>query len=319
MPSRASVLARDRARTCAISRYVAEHRAALLKQIPDQEKMKKNTRRNELLRLGRKLFLQEPQSTQNKYFTSSGGQVVALSSTSSGGQVVALSSSEASASCAKSERKRVHQSPRPAADLEAPAMCSPPRLPRAELEIESPPRVKLAVTRCPSAKKPKSFPGLVVVPSPVKPDTPLDLRMEVGAGAAVAVGATPPSSGCQVVSELEKALNKQIPWLWRMYGAAGGADILASCYRWIPFAVGLRRRAPRHVSAAAILSLAAKFHDRQLDNDKVTEIWSRVAGKPNLVDVEEVERRIFEAGCVNNLPGEFASERSRSLLSVALP
>ena len=110
-------------------------------------------------------------------------------------------------------------------------------------------------------------------------------------------------------------MSEQIPWLWKKFGIALGAEIVAGCYRWMPFAVGLRQRPTCPVATAAIVILAAKFFRNDLGNQQIRQIWSHVAGTPLLKEVEEVEHRIFEAWAVGDVPAHFASERRKALLS----
>ena len=57
----------DRVRTKAISLYSADHRAAILQNMIPEHQKNKNTRRRELLRVGRIRFNQEPMEEQGKY------------------------------------------------------------------------------------------------------------------------------------------------------------------------------------------------------------------------------------------------------------
>ena len=287
-----AVLCRDRARTAAISRYVADHRDMLLKDIPDDRlKANKETKRRELVRLGRQRFRMEPESVQQKYLrvcaadrrpassvspgdqddqvvaaapagsAPSGGQVVKAvpaSSASSGGQVVAVA---------------------PAVVVAAPASVPGP----------SPKRARVARSLSPPAE------------------------LELVATTAAATSASQPTTDQpRHAGELRQTLSKQIPWLWKRFGSADGAQILSTSYRWIHFVIGLHPRPPCHMAAAAVLGLAAKFHGQDGGAD-VRQIWSRTAGQSNRMEVEVLEHRIFEAWAVDNLPGDFASERQRAL------
>ena len=71
MADRAKTLTADRAKTAAISKYVKVFREELLRDLPDASKVNKNIKRNELVRLGRARFSQEPASVQLQYYTAS--------------------------------------------------------------------------------------------------------------------------------------------------------------------------------------------------------------------------------------------------------
>ena len=71
MADRVKTLTADRAKTAAISRYVKVFRDELLRDLPDASKVDKNIKRNELLRLGRARFSQEPASVQQQYYKAS--------------------------------------------------------------------------------------------------------------------------------------------------------------------------------------------------------------------------------------------------------
>ena len=72
--SRAETLLRDRHRTRAICAYVKHFREGLLQELP--QRVDKANMRNELLRLGRQRFLQEPAMVQHRFMLQSGGRVV---------------------------------------------------------------------------------------------------------------------------------------------------------------------------------------------------------------------------------------------------
>lgn len=83
-----SSIAEDRARTRAISRYVAHKREFLLSLVSDRCLKDKDLKRRELVRLGRLAFNRETEDVQREYVTapsassSSGGQVVATDASS---------------------------------------------------------------------------------------------------------------------------------------------------------------------------------------------------------------------------------------------
>ena len=71
-PFRRETLIQDRLKTAAISKYVSTYRDELLRELPDEAKVNKNTKRSELLRLGRRRFSQLPKSDQDQYFKDAG-------------------------------------------------------------------------------------------------------------------------------------------------------------------------------------------------------------------------------------------------------
>ena len=71
MADRVKTLTADRAKTAAISKYVKVFRDELLRDLPDASRVNKNIKRNELVRLGRARFSQEPASVQLQYYTAS--------------------------------------------------------------------------------------------------------------------------------------------------------------------------------------------------------------------------------------------------------
>lgn len=71
-PFRRETLIQDRLKTAAISKYVSTYRDELLRELPDEAKVNKNTKRSELLRLGRCRFSQLPKSEQDQYFKDAG-------------------------------------------------------------------------------------------------------------------------------------------------------------------------------------------------------------------------------------------------------
>ena len=151
-------------------------------------------------------------------------------------------------------------------------------------------------------------------------DMPEQVPAEDGADHASAVAAAASLAGQASAQpghagRLQSDLSKEIPWLWKQFGCALGAEVVAGCYRWIPVVVGLRPKPSPCVATAAIMSLAMKFCTNDLDNQEIRLIWSHIAGKPLLKEVEAFEHRIFEAWAVGNLPGDFASARTRALLS----
>ena len=391
----------DRARTHAISRYVAHERDRLLKDIPDRVKAHKELKRRELLRLGRIAFKLEPDHVQQKFYTTRERSIV--SSAPSDGAVAQPSASEhatevaasgsrqavvatAQATIAAAQPSSSKHAPQeessgglvvePAKSISVPVDSSL-LTERASLGLSSDPvvagtkraRHTLFTTPLPTAtgsgspqkvgyrrlgleqdrhghrgaalgssnssSMPVDLPaqsldarpakfwhpafyipeeessgGLVV--EPLDPDD----ASAVAAASVVAAAKLAGRRGKNSYAEsLQRCLSEHVPWLFKQFGVALGAEVAGSCYRWISYAASMRDAPACSVATAAIITLAAKFYRNDLDKQMVRLIWSHVAGTLLHKDVEELEHRIFEFWAVGELPsGDFASERRRALV-----
>ena len=115
-------VAADRAKTAAIAKYVKAFREELLRDIPDEHKVQKEYKRNELLRSGRARFSKEPPSVQQQYFRP--GDIQELASPKRSLE----SGSEGDRERVSSKRGASHSSPR-ARPLRLGANVSPEKAP----------------------------------------------------------------------------------------------------------------------------------------------------------------------------------------------
>ena len=336
-------LNRDRARTAAISRYVADRRDELLRDISDQVKANKNIKRQELLRLGRLRFHAESEVVQRKYLADhasarkeQSSQSTRTSSVSSGGEVVVAAAPDSEASTLPGGADVVAPSAA-SSDSEAtlPGWCEvvavAPHSESSELPDSACGAATAPISASSGGQVVEAAPNVVAESSGSQVVAAIPDRVEVSHGqpkrARLARSLSLPTTELELVSvtmaarsasqpttELRQVMSQHIPWLWKEFGSADGALILSTSYRWVSFAAGLRDRIPGHVVAAAVLGLAMKFHGKA-DSASVRKVWCRVAGSPNIEDVKAAEHHIFEAGAVDNLPGDFASERQLALIA----
>ena len=336
----------DRAKTAAISQYVKNFRDDLLRELPEEARADRNTKRQELIRLGRARFNQEPQSVQRKYFRPADLAGKPLSSAASGKP----------------------PSPASSAEVKAPSGASSPTSAAYELVLVGLPAASTSEQRASTpplaASTPKKRPLSEITPSTSAGAqalvTPGLAAQEVQASgcAGVAVGELDVAvakpihqhrlpSGSAGVGELDIAVAKPIHQhrlhfhehvptkvatavprgigmgmpnqgevmtklgnslgkLQDMFGVADGAAVLAAGYRIAPHASGIR--ATVEVKSAAILSLAVKM-ELSVENASIRKLWRQVAGNGMLGVVKATEMSIFERLALSGVTGPYAEER----------
>jgi hypothetical protein len=103
---------------------------------------------------------------------------------------------------------------------------------------------------------------------------------QVGAQSAddALMAATALATSCEAgASEVQRIIAKQVPVLWKLFGAAEGAAILSSAIRLLSCCDGAHRTCPFEpfgVVVAAVLGLAVKLSRTDSQPDDVAAIWN---------------------------------------------
>ena len=291
----------DRARTAAISLYVADHRPELLKHLPEQAKVDKNVKRTELLRLGRSRFCQEAPEAQREYLQRATGRAgsrrapsvghaagAALEPDGSCSAGLAPGGAEALGRSGVRERDLAEHDPvasqgsgaspaqvaGDAGDALASAGAVAPATPSAKRGSEQSP--------CPVLKRAR--PSVIAEPQPSpRWSATLARRAE---------------------DDVVPVLSCRLALLQRIVGVAAGAEVLAAGYRIARHASAVA--APSQVKVAAILGLAVKLN-QQVGKGTIGMLWFSVAGPGAEECVAKVERDIFERMAKDGLVGDCAT------------
>ena len=254
----------DQARTRAIAAYVQEARDALEKAIEDFHKLDNNAKRNELLRLGRKRFYEESADIQDQCIKKHLG---VSGETNQGVQVCGGARRVPLSGGAANEHEKQPQ--------ELGCVSPSPKEPAVSACAESAPKhAKNSAAQAPSQGVVASGRGGVVAS---------------GCG-----GARGEQGHQQLIKHKIYATHSMLA---NIFGDEQAADVLASSFR---FWKGMRpflKHGDITVEAAAILGLAIKhiLTLGQDEEDKVRQVWEKMAGTASILAVRERELRLINA------------------------
>ena len=351
-PMRAESLARDRLKIAAISKYVAQYREELLRELSDEVKVNKTTKRSELLRLGRAQFSQLPESVQRQFLkgqnTSSKDIVesdivrVALPRSAkmepsslgslgvrelrggSSNQVAApsvawIALEDGFEEAAKPSPPHLHP--------QAQSTTSPLAQENQQSELSGSRGVrefqKLLAPGAPpsprpSIKRPRAFLDESAPSENSRLSAPPSTKDAVKRYRVAAKSAPPSEPAPSGVVAKKVELNELNLALAESLGVLqkllGDAGAHAALATSYRLATGMHvLKGPARVNAAAMLSVAVKM-DQTVENASIKRLWSSVAGKGSIEQVKAMERTIFEWLSLHGLEGTYAQERLSMLM-----
>jgi hypothetical protein len=134
---------------------------------------------------------------------------------------------------------------------------------------------------------------------------------QVGAQSAddAVMAATALATSCEAgASEVQHIIAKQVPVLWKLFGAAEGAAILSSAIRLLSCCDGACRACPFGAVAAAVLGLAVKLSRTDRQPSDVAAIWNKAWAcaktKANTARILHAECRIYQSWARKSHEGE---------------
>ena len=256
--TRQQTLLRDRIRSRAVSRYLADLRSTLVDTLSDEVKKDKNKKRKELERLARERFTKESDIVQKRYLdmvmrpeplpAEVGEQEAEFRSS---GDV--LRSSEASSIASSSASAAAPLVSKPASSSQrTPSPC-------AHLSDNSPPK-RSKLVGAPQGQSSGATVG------------GLDIQWSIGRSTV-----------------LHDQLVRQCKPLRDLYGDAGALEALASGVRILD-AIDMGAWPNRAgVKVAVVAGMAAKMTQASTDDQHVRKLWAKLAGQSSETEVRRLD------------------------------
>jgi hypothetical protein len=324
MSIEASWRLRDRERTSAISKFLAERRDDLAQQLSKKHMSDRHTKRNELVRVARVAFLRLSPEEQAEYFDKRGeGEAEKKGEGSNAEKNDEGSNAEKKneAPCdqpALGAAARVSGDSEPSSVRKRPSAITPgnqEEKPRRRRRQKGPEVASPLPPTCPKAPKkdddlaastlggepaPTVSTGSHCASSAAEP-APTRATGSQSAG-SVAQGAPvqPPqlpeaafrAGGAGIT---ERALASHLPLLTRVLGLPNATAVLAASFAFAENARAKGVRVFGRAGTAALLSIALKLEGANLASNTIRQIVGQVGGPGTLQEVDRVEAAIFSA------------------------
>ena len=271
--TRQKTLMHDRARTRAVSLYLADHRDSLLEMVPSKIKKNRNQKRKELERLARQHFNTAPQNTQQTYydkveFRSAGDHEVGMMPLaefrSSGGESKSL------------ELKTSGEEP--LVEFQSAGDHEVGMKPLAEFRSSGDDVAPLlhAVAGHPTASSDKR--------------RAID-RQSMESSDAGWSAMKPAGQGCL----LKDSLLRESKHLRTLYGESGALETLASAMRILDVVDMQQWKSRKGVKLAVVVGMAAKLMPTPTDEKHVRKLWAKLAGESSELEVRKLEKEVLMA------------------------
>lgn len=275
--ARRRTLAKDRLVTQAISNYIKKHRDSLLQELPQRLQCNKVIRRNELCRLGRRKFRQEPQEVQKEFLSQVQTAEIDMADPGepglSGGQVVETDMhTEVTSAIVQSEAKPMQEGDSWDFDEE---------------DLEKALSGDAATKADSVTQMADSNPSV---------DPLVESLTEVWAHQ--------PARD----APLRHVLAKHISWLCKKFGFPAGAEVVASASRFSAGADKMDGNSSEKVLCAAVTGLAVKATITECSTEDLKQVWRHIGGKTKLRNIKKAEVKVLQAWAQTGLPGDFVTD-----------